>query len=498
MTSDEGGYAYVAQRWFDGRGILYENIWVSRPQGIFVAYEAIFRAVGPSTEAIRIGAWGFSALTMIFVWYFGEAWAGRRVAIVATLIFAVISGSPAIEGFTANAEVFMALPAAASVWLLLRASRRDWGASSLIVVGVLAGVATLLKPSGVVMVAVALAYIYLASLEGRRAITVRSLWVLLGTAIAVAPALIHGWMIGWDGFIYASVTYRLHFQSSATVGPMHHLIALGNILLRTWMVLLLVGVVVRVQGRMNGQRVGMRQWLSRLTEAPRAGIVASSAYRPMVRHTGADGDVLLRLWLLGAFAGIAMGGDWWYHYLVQILAPFALWFAPLLLNLYDRITKNWRLILIAATVVTFLMPYSVLHEGSAGEVSYALFEHRGYPAQQQVADYLRKHTQPETAIFVAFDQAALYYLADRPSTYRYMYDQELRALPDAEEHLVQMVLSPYRPQYIVGTRQRAPFPDNGQAFWNAVGENYYLETMVRGVPIYRAKLPLRYQFIEPQ
>jgi hypothetical protein len=79
-----------------------------------------------------------------------------------------------------------------------------------------------------------------------------------------------------------------------------------------------------------------------------------------------------------------------------------------------------------------------------------------------------------------------------------MYDQELRALPDAEEHLVQMVLSPYRPQYIVGTRQRAPFSDNGQAFWNAVSENYYLETMVRGVPIYRAKLPLTYQFIEPQ
>jgi hypothetical protein len=261
---------------------------------------------------------------------------------------------------------------------------------------------------------------------------------------------------------------------------------------------LLVGVVVRVRNRMNGQPVGMRGWLSRLAEAPRAGIVATPPYHQLVRHTGADGDVLLRLWLLGAFVGIAMGGDWWYHYLVQILAPFALWFAPVLLDLSDRLTKNWRLALIAATVVAFVLPYTVLGKGSAGEISYALFEHRGYPAQQEVANYIRGHTKSETAIFVAFDQAALYYLADRPSTYRYMYDQELRALPDAEEHLVQMVLSPYRPQYIVGTRQRAPFSDNGQAFWNAVSENYYLETMVRGVPIYRAKLPLTYQFIEPQ
>jgi hypothetical protein len=311
-----------------------------------------------------------------------------------------------------------------------------------------------------------------------------------------APAFIHGWMIGWHEFIYASITYRLHFQSSATVGPMHHFIAIGNIFLRTWPVLLLVAVVLRMQNRLNDQRSGVRDWLERLTEAPRAGIVANSTLRPPIRHTGADGDVLLRLWLLGAFVGIAMGGDWWYHYLVQIIAPFALWFAPVALDLFDRLTKNWRLALIAATVAAFLVPYSIVRHGSAGEISYALFEHRGYPAQQEVADYIREHTKPETPIFVAFDQAALYYLADRPSTYRYMYDQELRALPDAEQHLVDMVLSPYRPQYIVGTRQRAPFSDNGQAFWNAVSEHYHLETMVRGVPIYRANQPLRYFYID--
>ncbi|MCC6703236.1 MAG: hypothetical protein IT334_00080, partial [Thermomicrobiales bacterium] len=45
MISDEGGYAYVAQRWFDGRGVLYDDIWVSRPQGIFVAYVAIMETL---------------------------------------------------------------------------------------------------------------------------------------------------------------------------------------------------------------------------------------------------------------------------------------------------------------------------------------------------------------------------------------------------------------------------------------------------------------------
>ena len=49
-----------------------------------------------------------------------------------------------------------------------------------------------------------------------------------------------------------------------------------------------------------------------------------------------------------------------------------------------------------------------------------------------------------------------------------------------------MVEGPNRPLYIVGTRQLAPFVDRGLAFWEAVQRHYVLETVVRGVPIYRA------------
>ncbi|HRA48798.1 MAG TPA: hypothetical protein PK819_12080, partial [Thermomicrobiales bacterium] len=69
---------------------------------------------------------------------------------------------------------------------------------------------------------------------------------------------------------------------------------------------------------------------------------------------------------------------------------------------------------------------------------------------------------------------------------RYLYDQELRAFPEAEDDLIAMVESPNRPEYIVGTRQRAPFADRGLAFWEAVQRYYTYETSIRGVPIYRA------------
>jgi hypothetical protein len=49
-----------------------------------------------------------------------------------------------------------------------------------------------------------------------------------------------------------------------------------------------------------------------------------------------------------------------------------------------------------------------------------------------------------------------------------------------------MLESDKRPYYIVGTRQLSPFEDRGLAFWETVQRYYVLETVVRGVPIYRA------------
>jgi len=120
LNADEGGYAYVAQRWLDGRGELYGDLWISRPQGIFLAYGLIFRTLGTSVEAIHAGAWIAGLVTTIFVWLFARDWMGRRAAIAAALVFTLVNGSPYLEGYTANAEVFMALPAAVGAWLLLR------------------------------------------------------------------------------------------------------------------------------------------------------------------------------------------------------------------------------------------------------------------------------------------------------------------------------------------------------------------------------------------
>ena len=489
MVSDEGGYAYAAQRWFDGRGHLYHDIWISRPQGIFVVYGTVIKFLGGSTLDLRLVAWAFNIVTMTAVWMIARHWRGPGVAAGAVMVFAVMMGSPAIEGFTANAETFMAVPAAFAIITLIRAWERNWSPVWLAATGLLIGIATQLKPSGVMSLFVAIGFIAVMTVDTDHFVRLtarRSLPVMLGFGTSLVPAIYHGYRIGFDAFVYGSVGYRLTRQSSATGSVHHHVRALSDLSARIWPLYILLGLLalaafVTSEARHQPRRPS-RSVHHELRTQSALGIIP----RQFLVESGDPMRRLLQIWMVGCLLGISMGGDWWYHYLIQIMAPFSIWLAVTMADLRPRLPRLAHIGLAVAVAVLLLVPYSVITKPTRAAMTSPLFGHPGYADQEVVAKYLHDHTAPDTPIFVAFDQAALYYLADRPSTYRYLYDQELRAYPDSEAKLIEMVEGPNRPLYIVGTRQLAPFVDRGLAFWEAVQRHYVLETVVRGVPIYRA------------
>jgi hypothetical protein len=88
-------------------------------------------------------------------------------------------------------------------------------------------------------------------------------------------------------------------------------------------------------------------------------------------------------------------------------------------------------------------------------------------------------------MLVAFDQAALYYLADRPAAFRYMYAQEMAAIPNTEEMMVAIVLGDDRPEFVIDTGEPAPFHDGGASFWAAVQKNYQMVAIINGFKIYQ-------------
>ncbi|MGC4191226.1 MAG: glycosyltransferase family 39 protein [Thermomicrobiales bacterium] len=498
IIPDEGGYAYATRGWLDGSGQLYHDLWISRPQGIFYVYAIVMQTLGDNVLAFRFAAWAAAALTTVAVWLFARRWAGRRIGNLAAIAFALISAAPTIEGFTANAEVFMALPAAFAAVVLLHASRHGWKTPLLILTGVLIGLATIVKPSGAFMLPVAWGFIVLTVEAPHREYRNRSLAVLAGTVLVAVPIFIHGYVLGWSDFIYATITYRMFNQSSVSVGMAHNLYRLGAMLLYAlpWLVLLVLVLGVRHRTALRRAlceghlllarklRVRFdRRWLERALglTAP----LPSQNYH-LVRPSDAAG-LLLRLWALGCLGGIAMGGDWWPHYLMQIAAPAAIWIA----NVGDTVVhdlerRQTRIALTAAIVLLLVSPYALLVRGSVDAMTETIYGHPGYLAQSDVATYIRDHTTPDDTIYVAFDQAGIYYLADRKPAYRHLYDQELRGIPTSYGDLISLIQGPDRPLYIVGTLHPGPFPDDSRLFWQEVGKYYTLETTIDGVPIYRA------------
>ena len=480
MISDEGGYAYVAQRWFDGSGVLYDDIWVSRPQGIFVAYVAIMETLGGSAAAFRIGAWLFVIAAMPAIYAFARVYAGRTAGILSICIFGVVSASPVIEGFTANAEVFMATPCAIAVWLLLRAQSRRWPVPSLVLVGVLGAFAMLLKPAGVVMIPIAMAFVILASSAEWRVIARRLAWILFGVIIGLMPAIIHGWLVGWNDFLFASVTYRIDYQSSLTVSGRRHIASFWGLIKQTAPLLVALGLFWILRTRILESR--------RTAQSESGRSIAETGYlawaRDFTRRQPAS--MLLAIWSIGGVIGMALGGDWWYHYLIQLAAPFSIWIAAQVLQVGSALRGIARWAFIAAACFALLYPFGVAARGDALSITAGLYPTQGYTRQDEVARYLRENGTPGAPMLVAFNQAALYYLADRPASYRYMYQQELSAIPEAQSDLIAIVSGPNRPEYVVDTGEPPPFEDEGAAFWIAVHEHYRLEAIVNGVRIYRA------------
>lgn len=493
MIPDEGGYAYATRGWINGTGHLYKDLWISRPQGIFIVYAGIMETLGTGTYAFRFAAWIAIALTTVAVWIFARMWKNPRVANVSAIVFAILSASPNIEGFTANAEVFMGLPAAFAALWLLSIGRHGWSTRHLAGVGVLIGLATILKPSGIVMLPVAWVFILMSREEPASVYARRCAAVLAGIVVVAIPIAIHGIYLGWSDFIYATVTYRLTQQSSASVGLAHNVVRLAALLYYVWSMLLLVIVVeimrnwrvLRAKSRWRPTMAGVR----RLPLHVSLGLMTPDASRlPRLERPTDDAGLILRLWVLGCLAGIAMGGDWWTHYLIQIAAPAAIWLSAIAIGVTISLPDLKRKAAFAGVVVVLLLsPYWVLSKGSTEGMTQAMYGHPGYPAQAAVSHYLKDHTSSNDAIYVAFDQAGIYYLADRKPAYRYLYNQELRGIPASYSEIISIIQSPNRPKYIVSTLHPGPFADDGRMFWHEVAKYYVVETTVEGVPVYRAK-----------
>jgi len=160
LERDEGGYAYTAQLILQG---IPPFAQVSAPHmpGLHYVYAVILLIFGQTTVGIHLGLLVMNAATVLLMFLLGRRLFDSTTGIVAGASYAIMSLSQGVQGFSANAEHLLILPALGGIFLMLRAIgsgrlRSFFGS------GLLLGFALIIKQQGIFFVGFAGVYLFLS------------------------------------------------------------------------------------------------------------------------------------------------------------------------------------------------------------------------------------------------------------------------------------------------------------------------------------------------
>ena len=162
---DEGEYAYAGQLMLQGVP-PYEKAYNMKMPGIYAAYALLLAIFGQTHTGIHFGLVLISAGTAILVFLLAKELFNPLAGVAAGAAYALLSVGQTTQGFTANAEHFVALPALAGI-LLLRKAVNSAKLLSLFLAGFLLGLAFMMKQHAAAFIIFAAIYLFVSLIRPR-------------------------------------------------------------------------------------------------------------------------------------------------------------------------------------------------------------------------------------------------------------------------------------------------------------------------------------------
>lgn len=429
---DEGGYAYVAANWSNGEGGIYGAQWIDRPPLLIALYAVAVAAAGD----IGVRLLGVVAALVVVVTCADVARraGGRRAFRWTAAIGTLLVSSSAIQSTTVNAEVPAIAFTSLAAWLLVRAYAAQvgagwWAAGA----GMSAMCALLVKQSFADGYAFALGLLVtVAVLERHRVVR----------ALGLAAA----------GFCGALFVAGLAGAWAATRGP---------------------GVRVLLEA-LYGFRVQALEAMSSTSGAPQerawlllalavvTGLLALFAFSMVGAIRMAAGRLLLRdapdatlmrgvaggLVLMGAFGMLAvlLGGNWWRHYLIQLVPTVAIGAGLAAAaapggarSRVARHSRRWGRVVAATTVLTWIVVLAWTTTSSVGRSRDEVV----------VADWLRAAARSDDTALVTWGHANLLARSGLQTPYGMAWSLPVRVRDPQLEQLESLLDGDRAPTWIV-------------------------------------------------
>ncbi len=394
LDRDEGAFGYIGQVIIN-HGVPYMDVFDHKPPLVFYVYAFALLIVPPTAAGIHLFLHAYNFLTIVSLFFLAKVYFGSDSAGLWTaLIYAVFSASPAIQGLTASAEMFMLLPITLSLLLAVLSVRRK-SLSLAFASGIFSALAFWMKQTAAFGGLFVFLYLTAGLLsrgngEGEtRRISIRMMlaWLAGGAFVSLGVTVYFYWKGVFREFFYWSFIHNIYYAE-------------------------------RVDAALNFQIL-----LLRVKDVLKDGFVPVAAgicygvYSIARRDRRGYFTVSFVLFsLLGAVPGFA-----YKHYFAQI-APsvalaggFAAW--DLIGKMRPQI-RNLATFLSAAAVI--LLPVGVNTQYFLGknpdDVSRAMFGYNPFPESRTLADYIARRTKPDDRIFIFGSEPQILLYADRKSS----------------------------------------------------------------------------------
>ena len=428
LGRDEGGVALIARAAHGSGPFPYGSYFLDRPPLLV----GLYKLVGAGPGGIRALGLTAAALLVVVSTLLAVRLAGRAAAPWAAVITAVLASSFALKSVFTPAELLAVVPSCASVLLLItaleRPSRRFWLLGG---AGALAVTALLVKQSfGDALAAGSVALVAGKLLgEAWRETLKRAAAYGAGAGAVVVALVVWAWL---DHTSAGSVWYAMFGFRLDAVAPL------------------------------AGSGIGTR--LARLgTPALSSGLAVAGAFA-VFGIARLRGGSLVRLvlvtWVLAALAGVALGGSYWPHYLIALVAAAAAGAAAVFAR------YRW---VGALAICTIVLPVA----WNAANVARSDGADSSQQSTLTIARYIDTRAKPHQTLYALYAKVNLLYYAGLRDPFPYNWSLMMRAAPNAQARLRHLLASGGRPTWVVEAQPTRAFGlDRSGATKRLLAEHY--------------------------
>lgn len=440
---------------------LYKQIYDNKPPLLY-----ILAALAGNVFWFKAILAFWSLGTIILFWKLSEALFPNKAKLqkMATVIFALLTTLPLLEGHIANAENFMIGPILAA-FLILFTKKQNF--KNIFGAGTLFGIASLFKIPAVFDLPVIIAFWFVTSgakKENLKATLIRSLYLVAGFLTPIAATLVWFLFAGaLNEYVRAAFWQNVGYLSSWRPTDIAKPFLLRNLPLLVRTALVLVGLVILFVKK------------AKLT----------------------DKFILLTIWILFGLLAVTLSERPYPHYLLQIAAPASF----LLAILFAEKTLEQSLVIIPLALVFFVpfyykfwyystsayyLRFIKFALGQSTKESYFGSFGRQVPRNYQIANFLTSSTRPSEKIFVwGPDSSAVYALSRRLPPGKYVADYHINDFSSKKEEV--KILETSSPKFIIILPDATGFTE----LLPLLRKSYMLISNIDGAEIWRLKGSVR-------